>query len=47
VTLVLVAEAPPTLGDDLAAHLHHAWPFAEVHVYHGGQPHHPLLVGVE
>ena len=23
------------------------WPFAEIRVYEGGQPHHPLLVGVE
>jgi dihydroxyacetone kinase-like predicted kinase len=47
VTLVLGATAPERLGEELAAHLAHAWPFAEVRVYHGGQPHHPLLVGVE
>jgi DAK2 domain fusion protein YloV len=47
VTLVLGATAPEGFGDQLTHHLHHAWPFAEVRVYHGGQPHHPLLVGVE
>jgi dihydroxyacetone kinase-like predicted kinase len=47
VTLVLGATAPGGLGEALAAHLAHAWPFAEVRVYSGGQPHHPLLVGVE
>jgi hypothetical protein len=47
VTLVLGAAAPERLGDMLATHVAHVWPFAEVRVYHGGQPHHPLLVGVE
>lgn len=47
VTLVLGATAPADLGDALTTHLAHAWPFAEVRVYSGGQPHHPLLVGVE
>jgi dihydroxyacetone kinase-like predicted kinase len=47
VTLVLGAGAPGRLGDQLAVHLHQTWPFAEVRVYHGGQPLHPLLVGVE
>jgi fatty acid kinase len=47
VTLVLGATAPEGLGEALATRLAHAWPFAEVRIYHGGQPHHPLLVGVE
>jgi uncharacterized protein len=47
VTLVLGRGAPPDLGDALTTHLAHAWPFAEVRAYHGGQPHYPLLVGVE
>jgi DAK2 domain fusion protein YloV len=46
-TLIVGADAPPDLGDLLAAHVAQAWPFVEVHVYHGGQPHYPLLVGVE
>ncbi len=47
VTLVLGATAPADLHHRLATHLHHAWPFAETRFYDGGQPHHPLLVGVE
>jgi fatty acid kinase len=47
VTLLLGADAPAGLGDDLRAHLAQAWPFMEVQVYDGGQPHYPLLVGVE
>jgi len=47
VTLVLGADASVELGDFLTAHLAHAWPFADVKVYHGGQPHYPLLAGVE
>ncbi len=30
-----------------AAHLAQHWPFVEAQVYEGGQPHYPLLVGVE
>ncbi len=47
VTLLLGAQAPAGLGDQLRAHLAEAWPFMEVQVYEGGQPHYPLLVGVE
>jgi hypothetical protein len=47
VSLLLGADAPPTLAGDLRAHLARAWPFAEVQVYEGGQPFYPLLVGVE
>jgi uncharacterized protein len=47
VTLLLGAAAPAGLGDELRAHLAEAWPFMEVQVYDGGQPHYPLLVGVE
>ena len=47
VTLITGAEAAADLGDRLAAHVAQAWPFVEVHLYHGGQPHYPLLVGVE
>ena len=47
VTLVLGADAPDGLGEALTTHLAHAWPFVEVRTYDGGQPHHPLLVGVE
>lgn len=47
ITLVLGAEAPPELDAALRAHISTAWPFTEVHTYDGGQPHYPLLVGVE
>jgi len=47
VTLLLGAQAPPALGDELREHLAARWPFAEVQTYDGGQPHYPLLVGVE
>jgi hypothetical protein len=47
VTLLLGADAPAGLGDQLQAHLAQSWPFVEVQVYEGGQPHYPLLVGVE
>jgi DAK2 domain fusion protein YloV len=47
VTLVLGADAPADLGQQLTAHVAREWPFAEVRVYDGGQPHYPLLAGVE
>lgn len=47
VTLLLGADAPPGLAEQLPAHLARHWPFVEVHCYHGGQPDSPLLVGVE
>jgi DAK2 domain fusion protein YloV len=47
VTLIVGAESPAGFSDTLAAHAAAAWPFVEVQVYPGGQPHYPLLVGVE
>jgi uncharacterized protein len=47
VTLLLGADAPADLGDFLAGHVAQRWPFVEVHRYDAGQPHYPLLVGVE
>jgi len=47
VTLLSGAGAPEGLADLVAAHLAKAWPFVEVQTFHGGQPHYPLLVGVE
>jgi dihydroxyacetone kinase-like predicted kinase len=46
-TLILGADAPPDLGDALTRHLAEQWPFVEANCYDGGQPHYPLLVGVE
>jgi fatty acid kinase len=47
VTLLTGKQAPSDLAPMLEAHLAQHWPFVEAHVYHGGQPHHPLLVGIE
>jgi dihydroxyacetone kinase-like predicted kinase len=47
VTLITGAGAAADLGALLAAHIARTWPFVEANVYHGGQPHYPLLVGVE
>jgi uncharacterized protein len=47
VTLLTGDQAPPWLADSLTEHVRRDWPFVEVHCYRGGQPHYPLLVGVE
>ncbi|UWP84103.1 DAK2 domain-containing protein [Dactylosporangium fulvum] len=47
VTLIAGQGAPAELGETLRAHVEGAWPFVEVQCYEGGQPHYPLLVGVE
>jgi uncharacterized protein len=47
VTLLFGADAPAGLAEALGAHTRTRWPFVEAHAYDGGQPHYPLLVGVE
>jgi len=47
VTLVTGEGAPDALAERLQGHLESRWPFAEAHAHEGGQPHYPLLVGVE
>ncbi|RKN30164.1 DAK2 domain-containing protein [Micromonospora musae] len=47
VTLISGADAPDGLVDAVRAHVGRRWPFVEVQAYPGGQPHYPLLVGVE
>ncbi|WP_434743190.1 DAK2 domain-containing protein [Micromonospora sp. SH-82] len=47
VTLLCGAQAPAGLADAVRDHVGLRWPFVQVHAYPGGQPHHPLLVGVE
>jgi DAK2 domain fusion protein YloV len=47
VTLILGSDAPADLSGLLTRHIANGWPFVEVQAYEGGQPHYPLLVGVE
>jgi dihydroxyacetone kinase-like predicted kinase len=47
VTLIAGQGAPAGLGETVRRHVAAAWPFVEVQCYEGGQPHYPLLVGVE
>ncbi|GAB3073683.1 DAK2 domain-containing protein [Micromonospora schwarzwaldensis] len=47
VTLLCGADAPAGLADRVRAHVERSWPFVEVQAYEGGQPHYPLLLGVE
>ncbi len=47
VTLLVGADAPDGLADAVRTHIARRWPFVEVQAYPGGQPHYPLLVGVE
>ncbi|MEU8043544.1 DAK2 domain-containing protein [Micromonospora echinofusca] len=47
VTLLSGADAPAGLADAVREHVGQRWPFVEVQAYPGGQPHYPLLVGVE
>ncbi|MGN9808428.1 DAK2 domain-containing protein [Micromonospora sp. BQ11] len=47
VTLLAGADAPDGLTEAVRDHVTRCWPFVEVHTYSGGQPHYPLLVGVE
>jgi uncharacterized protein len=47
VTVVTGADAAAGAGDRLRTTVEHRHPAAEVVVYDGGQPHYPLLLGVE
>lgn len=47
VTLLAGADAPDGLAEAVREHVGRRWPFVEVQAYPGGQPHYPLLVGVE
>jgi dihydroxyacetone kinase-like predicted kinase len=47
VTVVTGDGAPDGLGERLAARVHAAFPLVEAEVHEGGQPHYPLLLGVE
>ena len=47
VTLVVGAGAPAGVADRLASWVEQTYPAAELLAYDGGQPHYPLLLGVE
>jgi DAK2 domain fusion protein YloV len=47
VTLLTGQDAPEDLAGALTTHLATAWPFTQVQVHEGGQPHYPVVVGVE
>jgi DAK2 domain fusion protein YloV len=47
VTVVTGADCPGGLGDALAERVGAAYPLVEAEVHAGGQPHYPLLLGVE
>ena len=47
VTVVTGADAPAGAGERLRTTVEHRHPAVEVVVYDGGQPHYPLLLGVE
>jgi len=47
ITILAGRDADPSLALDLRAHIAEAAPLIEVAVFDGGQPHYPLLLGVE
>jgi hypothetical protein len=46
-TIIVGAGAPARAGEVLEAHVHERSPFTDVTVYQGGQPEHPVIIGVE
>ena len=47
ITVIAGRDAEPGLTDGVRAHIERAAPLIEVAVFDGGQPHYPLLLGVE
>jgi dihydroxyacetone kinase-like predicted kinase len=47
VTVVCGADAPAGLADRLSSYVEKSFPGAEAVSYDGGQPHYPVLLGVE
>jgi dihydroxyacetone kinase-like predicted kinase len=47
VTVVTGADAPEGAGERLVQHVERSRPAVEAMAYEGGQPHYPLLLGVE
>jgi hypothetical protein len=46
-TIIVGAEAPPRAGELIEAHVRGRSPLTDVTVYEGGQPDHPVIIGVE
>ncbi|MDT4913206.1 MAG: fatty acid kinase [Pseudonocardiales bacterium] len=46
-TVLVGVDAPPRTGDLIKAHVHDRAPFTDVTIYPGGQPDHPVIIGVE
>jgi dihydroxyacetone kinase-like predicted kinase len=47
VTVVVGSDAEEGLGDRLTSYVEKSHPVVEVVAYEGGQPHYPVLLGVE
>ena len=46
-TVLVGSEAPAGIGELIVRHVHERAPLTEVSVYPGGQPHYPVIIGVE
>jgi hypothetical protein len=46
-TILVGADAPNRAGALIEAHVRERAPFTDVSVYDGGQPDHPVIIGVE
>jgi dihydroxyacetone kinase-like predicted kinase len=46
-TILVGADAPNRAGALIEAHVRERAPFTDVSVYEGGQPDHPVIIGVE
>jgi DAK2 domain fusion protein YloV len=47
ITVLVGSAAPPRAGELIEAHVRERAPFTDVTVYQGGQPDHPVIIGVE
>jgi len=47
ITVLVGADAPERAGELVEAHIRGRAPFTDVNVYQGGQPDHPVIIGVE
>jgi dihydroxyacetone kinase-like predicted kinase len=47
ITIIVGADADPDLADHVSGHIAEVAPLIDVAVFDGGQPHYPLLLGVE